>query len=116
MMDHFMHNDGEENKDLSQLYESLNPHKKSLIPLNNDGRKKSQNEKDKKPGAGPYGQLAAIARKDSANGVRIRTQNKTQINGGSGPISSINNGATFEKQFSIKGQKKINIKREVGSA
>jgi hypothetical protein len=32
-----MNNDDEEGKDLSALYESLNPTKKSLIPLQNNG-------------------------------------------------------------------------------
>jgi hypothetical protein len=32
-MEHLMQNEGEENKDLQSLYESLNPNKKSLNPL-----------------------------------------------------------------------------------
>lgn len=70
-MGNMMNSDDEESK----LYESLNPTKKSLDPLLNQGqRRKSTNEKQKK-----YSQnnnkLDAIQRQDSAKGVRIRTNN-----------------------------------------
>jgi hypothetical protein len=48
-----MTNEDEENKDLSALYESLNPQKKSLLPLSNNGmRRKSQTDKNKNSTAG----------------------------------------------------------------
>lgn len=70
-MGNMMTSDDEESK----LYESLNPTKKSLDPLLNQGqRKRSIPDKQKK-----YSQntnkLDAIPRQDSAKGVRIRTNN-----------------------------------------
>lgn len=45
IMEHLMHNEEEENKDMSQLYESLNPNKKNLNPLEYQAKLKAQADK-----------------------------------------------------------------------
>ena len=77
IMEHLMQNEGEENKDLQSLYESLNPNKKSLNPLEYQARQKAMQEK--KHSAYGQHQLAAISRKESApknNGIRVRGSSK----------------------------------------
>ncbi|CDW90092.1 UNKNOWN [Stylonychia lemnae] len=106
IMGNMMSSDDEESK----LYESLNPTKKSLDPLQNQGqRKRSVNDKQKK-----YSQntnkLDAIQRQDSAKGVRIRTNNKPNM-----PNKDVL-AAISDKQFSIKNNKKANIRKELNSS
>ncbi len=92
-----MQNEEEENKDLSQLYESLNPNKKNLNPLEYQARLRAQ--ADKKFSAYGQHQLAAISKKEQSSkngGMRVRTGSK-------GPSSANLSSVQGEgRQFSIK--------------
>eukprot|EP00347_Sterkiella_histriomuscorum_P004120 403361677 len=118
IMGHLLDEDEE-----SKMYESLNPHKKSLNPLLHQAKQRSEKDQSYQSNSNKLSTIERKERMDSAkrsnastnsnsnnNGVRMRTTSKPQIQQ-KDQLSSV-----YEKQFSIKNSKKITIRKEISSS